>query len=119
MDFKMISEKNGTAKMSWDKNDNITGNIYFSLNIIPGTIFNNPDFGLLLSDILKVTVNNIALIKQRIKKSLQWILDINKAKSIDIIVERDLGNINRVNIKIEALQADGLFIEYSQFKTVG
>lgn len=105
--------------MSWDKNDDITGNIYFSLNIIPGTIFNNPSFGLLLSDINKVTVNNITLIKQRVTNALRWILDVGKATSIDVIIERDLSNINRVNIKVEAKQTQGTILLYSQFKDVG
>jgi len=119
MDFKIISERNGTAKMSWDKSDDITGNLYFSLNIVPGTLFNNPTFGLLLSDIKKVTVAKLTLIKQRVVNAVQWIIDVGKATYIDVLVERDLANINRVNIKIEALQANGTNLSYSQFRTVG
>ena len=120
MDFKIITDfEAGTAMMSWDKEDSIRGNIYFSLNIIPGTIFNNPTFGLKLSDIKKITTNSIELIHQRIIKALQWMIDVGKATSVSVLVERDTIDKNRVNIKVDMKQSDGTAITYSQFKTVG
>ena len=120
MDFKIISDiEAGTAQMSWDKADDITGNIYFSLNIVPGTMFNLPDFGLKLSDIKKITTANITLIHQRITNALQWLIDVGKATKIDVLVERDQTDLNRINIKVEAKQADGTELAYSEFKEVG
>ena len=119
MDFAITVDKQGNAKMTWDKETTITGNVYFSLNIVPGTLFNNPTFGLDLSDIKKITASNINLIRQRIKNALQWLLDTGKAQSIDIIVERDLINISRMNIRVEVKQSDGIDFTYEQFKTVG
>lgn len=120
MDFKIITDfEAGTAMMSWDKEDSIRGNIFFSLNIIPGSIFNNPTFGLKLDDIKKITTASIELIHQRITNSLQWIIDVGKATSIVVLVEKDDLDKNRINIKIEAVQSDGTALSYSQFLPVG
>ena len=119
MDFSIVEGDNGIVEMTWDKPTDISTNIYLSLNIKKGSIFNNPDFGLDLSDIKKVTDNNIDLIKERLEKALQWLIGVGKAKSVIVIVEKDLKDIYRINYKIEAIQADGIPIVISNFKRVG
>lgn len=119
MDFSIITGDNGIAEMSWDKPEDISGNIFTSLSIPKGKLFNLPSFGLDLSDIKKVTSNNINLIKTRIQAALSWLIDIGKAKSINIIVEKDQKDITRINYSIEAIQADGIPVTVSYFRTVG
>lgn len=119
MNFAIIQGDNGIPEMSWEKSEDISTSLYLSLGISHGTLFNNIDFGLKLDDIKKVTVNNIELIKSRIENALQWMLDIGKVKTIDIIVERDSKDINRIDIKVEAVQIDGTPINISMFRTVG
>lgn len=119
MDFSITEGENGNPEVSWDKPDNITTAIYTSTQIPKGKLFNMPEFGLDLSDIKKVTANNINKIKSRIEKSLQWLKETRKAKSINVIVEKDSSDISRINYKVEAIQADGIPVTVSYFRTVG
>lgn len=119
MDYSINQGANGNPEVSWDKPDNITTAIYTSLLIKKGKLFNMPEFGLDLSDIKKVTANNINKIKSRIEKALQWLKETKKAKTINVIVEKDNSDISRINYKIEAIQADGIPVTVSYFRTVG
>jgi hypothetical protein len=119
MDFAIIQGPNGQAEMSWDKPTNIGNLLYFSINIKKGTLFDNPNFGLDLSDIKKLTNEKIPLIQERVEKAVKWILDIGKAKEITVVVEKNTQAIGRVDIYIKAIQADGTPVEYSTFRSVG
>lgn len=119
MDYSIITGDNGIPEMSWSKPDNITTLVYTSLHIQKGKLFTMPDFGLDLSDIKKVTLNNIEKIKSRLEAALKWLLEIKKAKSLNVIVERDLSDITRINYKVEIVQADGIPVTVSYFRTVG
>jgi phage gp46-like protein len=70
-------------------------------------------------DIKKLTDSNILLAKQRIEQALKWMLTAGRAKSIKVIVERDIQDFNRMNIKVEVTQPDGLLIVYTEYRTVG
>ena len=120
MDFSItIDNLDGNPTMSWTKSGDISTNVWYTTNIEQGTFFQNPDFGVNLRDINKVTVNNIDLIKQRLEKAYNWLLTTGKAKQLIVIVEPDLMNINRVNYKIEIYQADGIPVTITDFVTVG
>ena len=82
-------------------------------------MFSNLNFGLDMKGINKVTDNTVTLFKTRIEKALQWLLDIGKAVSIVVTVEKDLTNINRINYKVDSIQADGIPIVVNNFVTVG
>ena len=119
MDFAMIKGPNGEMEMSWDKPTDITNLLYFSLNIVKGSLFNNPEFGLDLSDIKKVTAEKIDLIRSRVEKALKWITDIGKASSITVQVEKNTQSVGRVDIFIKAIQSTGTPVELSTFRSVG
>ena len=119
MDFSIVEGSNGNPEVSWEKPTNIATNIYTSLMIKKGSLFNTPSFGLDLSDIKKVTATNIKLIETRLRDALQWLIDIGKAKTINVIVERDSLDRSRINYKVEAVQADGIPVIVSYFRTVG
>jgi len=119
MDFAIVQGPNGVPEMSWEKPTNIGNLLYFSINIKKGTLFNNPGFGLDLSDIKKLTDEKLPLIQDRVEKSLKWILDIGKAREILVTVEKNIQAIGRVDIFIKATQADGTPVDLSTFRSVG
>jgi len=119
MDFALQQGANGTTEMSWDKSTDIFNLLWFSVNLPKGSMFNLPDFGLNLSDIKKLTDDKIELIKGRLEKSTQWIIDIGKAKSITVIVEKNTQSIGRVDIFLSAIEADGTPVDVNTFRTVG
>ena len=119
MDFAIIQGKNGVSEMSWVKSTDIGNLLYFSINIQKGTLFNDPDFGLDLSDLKKVTDSTVDIIKNRIEKAVKWIVDIKRAVYIDVIIEKNLQTIGRIDISVTALQADGTPVELKTFRSVG
>jgi len=119
MNFAIEFDSNGNPTMVWDKPIDISTNVWLSLNVTKGSLFNYKEFGLDLSDIKKVTENNLSLIEQRLNAALKWLIDTKKAKSVDIIVERDDIDIYRVNYKVTVEQSDGIPVTVTSFRTVG
>jgi len=119
MNNKIETGANGIPEMSWDLSDDISTNIFWSINIPFGSIFNNRKFGLNMNGITKVSEKSRLLFNDRIKSALQWLIDIGKAKTIDVLVERDLTNIYQFNYRVDAIQADGIPITVTGFQTVG
>jgi phage gp46-like protein len=78
-----------------------------------------PNFGLNISDIKKLTDDKIELIKGRYEQALSWIVDIGKARSITVYTEKQTGSIDRVNVRVLAIEADGTPVSYDTFKSVG
>lgn len=119
MDYALTNTVYGGAVMTWDKAPDIRTNIWISLNMKKGSLFVDPDFGLDLSDIKKITDANLLLAKQRIEDALAWMITVGKATSIAVTVERDTQDFNRMDIKVEARQPDGLLIVFQQYRPVG
>ena len=119
MDFKIALGDENTAAMTWDKSDDISTPVYYSMHVPTGKLFPRPNFGLYLKDIKKVTPNVLDLFKQRITASTKWLIDLGKAESITIDVERNLQNINRIDYKVKIIQADGIPVTINNFVIVG
>jgi hypothetical protein len=119
MNFDIIVGKDGVAEMAWTRPTSIAGAIWLSLNIDAGKLFNAPSFGLDLQDVRKISSTTIPIVKQRIEQALKWLLDTNKAKSITVLVERDSVDSCRINWRVDAVQADGIPLTVTSFRTVG
>lgn len=117
MDFT-ITPTSGLGSLVLDKATDIRTDIYNTLNIDKGKFFQNPNFGNELYKIKKITAQHLNLAQQYIQEALAWLLQVGRARTIDVIVEADDTDINRINIKITATQPDGLIVTYSQFKRV-
>jgi len=108
MDYALAIDENGNADMTWDKADNIMNNIFLSLRIKKGSFFQNKDFGSRLHTLKKNLPQVAALGEEYAREALQWILDIGRAKTIEINSERGQGaNANRLKLLIQATAADG------------
>ena len=119
MNFGIAVDSAGVGTMTWAKPTDIGTNIWWSLNIDQGAVFNNVEFGFKVDDIKKVTAGNIGLLTQRVEKALQWLLNTGKAQSVEVLVERDSLDFNRINWKVTAVQADGFPITVTSFRTIG
>lgn len=94
-DYNMISFQ---KDILFEFQDAIYNNIYFS-------IVNSS-----LRDIKKLSdsSNTIMIIKDIIKKATNWIVEVNRLKSINVIVEKQ--SDSRVNISVEGFKNDKNFI---------
>lgn len=119
MNFKIDINNDGSASMSWDQSDDISTNVWLSLNIEQGQQFNNKKFGLKTSDINKINDFNVNLLRKRIENAISWLVSVGKATSATYIVERDKYDTSRINYQIEITQADGIPITVNNFITVG
>ena len=115
MDFQILPGV--PAQMTFVKNTDIRTCIYLSLNTVYGSFFQDKTFG--LKGINKITKSNILLLQQNVQSALKWMLLAGIATKFDVIVEQDLTDISRLDIKVTATQADGYVITYTQFYPVG
>lgn len=114
-----ISIENGNGQMTFNKSDNIMNNAYLSLSVPLGSFFQNPDFGFDCSERLKNTAKNAADVEERIKKALQWLIDIGRASEINVYSERDMQqDLNRLKFLVEIIQTDGGQISFETFLEV-
>lgn len=120
MDFQInINAQYPTGGMLFTKNTDIRTSIYLSLNINKGSFFQNPSFGSLLYTIKKMNQQNLSLAKQYCDEALKWLIQTGRATSITVIVEQDISNPYRMDIKVTAKQPDGLIISYQQYRPIG
>jgi hypothetical protein len=119
MDFKIEINNDGTASMAWDKSSDISGNVWLSLNIEQGALFNNPKFGLKTSDIRKVTDSNVKLMRERIKIALEWLISVGRAQSLSVVVERNDSDKTRIDYQVEMVQSDGVPITVNNYISIG
>lgn len=120
MDFKIAIE-NGIGQMTFEKADNIMNNVFLSLMIRKGSFFQNPDFGsrLHLLKRAKNTAKTAALAEQYCKEALQWLIDNEKAKSIEVFSGRDMQqDLHRLKLLVEVTQMDGRQVSFDTFVEV-
>jgi len=110
MDFQIDN-----TGLTFNKNVDIRTDVYTSLNVAQGTFFQNPGFGSKLTQVKKVTANNLLLAQQYVQNALQWLLQTGRATQISSIVEKDDNDFNRLNIKVTIVQANGVLLYYQQF----
>lgn len=119
MNFGIIVSNDGKGEMSWQPPTDISTNVWWSISLQKGRLFNNVGFGLDLSDIKKITGSSITMIRQRIEAALKWLLTTGRAKSIEVLVERDDKDYNRLNWKVTIFQADGIPVIVESYRTIG
>ncbi|MDR3631551.1 MAG: phage GP46 family protein [Desulfocapsaceae bacterium] len=107
MDFS-ITMQDGLPQMSFDPANDLFNNVYLSVTVVKGAFFHNPGFGLRSRGRLKNTAATAALIRQDYLDALQWLIDIGRAKSVEVAVERDrLQDLSRLKLLVTVTPADG------------
>lgn len=96
MDFAIAIE-NGTGRgqMTFNKTTSFMNNIYLSLMIRRGSFFADPTFGsrLYLLERAKNTDKTAQRVDGYCREALQWMIDGEKAKSVEVYVQRDNAGI--------------------------
>lgn len=101
--------------MSYTPTTTIKNNLILSIIIHRGAFFQNPSLGSRLHTLTKITADTLQLAEAYIKEAVQWILDTGRATRIGVEVTRDPGDLHRIKIRIEAVQADGREISFVIF----
>ena len=118
MDYKIIID-GINADMSFEKDDTILNNIWISPNIIRGSFFQDPEFGLRSLARAKNTDDTERLAKEYILEALQWIIDIGRAEKIDVTTQKDTTqDLYRLKVLIEATQTNGRKVTFETFLEV-
>lgn len=113
MSYKIILN-NGNPEMSYDQDATIATDLLLSAMVQQGSFFLDPSFGLReLPN--KITDQNMGLVKDYLKQSSRWLIDAGKAKSIDVLVEPDLTEKNRLDIQESATQANDTVATFETF----
>ena len=116
-DFQ-IKLVNGLGEMSFDQIDDIRNNVFFSQRIKKLSFWFNPKFGsrthLLQQEGMTARVEPLA--KEYEKESLQWLLDIERAKKLEVTAQKN--GLNRVDIHTQVTQADNHDSSFETFVEV-
>lgn len=114
----IYDNQTGTIDRGFDQAEGILNNIIISLAIKKGSWWHDPGFGLRQRPRLKNTPASARLVQQDIEQALQWIIDLGRAKSIDVATWRLENNRHRLGVLITATQADGRAVTYTTFREV-
>lgn len=120
MDFE-IETARGQGLMTLNPAESIMNNIFLSLEIPQGSCFWDPEFGSRLHELKrsKNTERTAELSRQYCEEALQWIIDAGRAKSIEVVTERDRSaSPHRLKILVQAVQADGRKVSFETFQEV-
>jgi len=102
--------------MTFDKNSSVVTEIAATLATTQGTFFQRPDFG--IPTITKLTTDRINLFQQQVLNALQYLIAIGRASTIDVLCEKDITVVGRLNIKVTATEPSGLIVTYETFQRV-
>ena len=112
-----ITLTNGIPTMTYEQDNTIGTDLLLSILVRQGAFFLNPKFGL-RSLPKKGTDQNVALIGDYFKQATQWLLDADKAKTIDVLAERADNTRDRVNVRITVEQPNDTVVEFETFVEV-
>lgn len=121
MDYAIAIDQTGlTGAMTWeDSCTTIANNVFLSLAVERGSFFHNPSFGLRRRHRLKNTESTAALIRHDYIEALQWLIDLGRAKTVEVMVERDrLVDLHRLKVLVTVTQADGRVLSFETFREV-
>lgn len=86
MDFALQNNSNGHVEMSYNAVNDIRNNILISLIVKKGTFFLDLAFGSLIHEVKTTSPSDLNLLKSYCAAALQWMIDIKKVKSFEILV---------------------------------
>jgi phage gp46-like protein len=119
MNFGIEIQENGRGRMTWERRQNALVNVYWSVKTPKGSFFADPDFGLDLSDVKKVTPSTVDTIIQRYEQALSWMIDARKARAISVNASIPNGENNRIDVTVEIVEMDGTVMQFATFVEVG
>ncbi len=120
MDFA-IDMGGGLGEMTFGKPEDIRNNVFLSLVVRKGSFFQNPSFGsrLHLLKRAKNTAKTAQLAVEYAKEALQWLLDTDKARKVEVTAERDrTQDLHRLKLLVEVIQANEKRVSFSTFVEV-
>ncbi|MHB9156271.1 MAG: phage GP46 family protein [Endomicrobiales bacterium] len=120
MDFA-IDMAGGLGEMTFEKPEDIRNNVFLSLAVRRGSFFQNPAFGsrLHLLKRAKNTTKTAQLAVEYAKEALQWLLDTDKARKVEVTTEQDrTQDLHRLKLLVEATQADERKVIFTTFVEV-
>ena len=119
MDFTLTPNSDGTgADMSYDKSSGLFNNVYLSLEIMQGSWWFNPSFGLKKRSRLKNTPATARLLQQDTQAALQWLLDNGLAVSVVVTPLAVPEDRFRLRMQSVVTAANGEIVTYSKYVQV-
>ncbi len=112
-----ITLQDGLPQQTWEQDETIATDLLLSCEIARGSFFGFTDFGLPALP-KKSSPQTLALIEQRFFAAVKWLIDIGRAKSIDVIAEPDDLERDRINVAMTAEQANGQIVTFETFVEV-
>jgi hypothetical protein len=112
-----ITLVDGLPVQSYDPDATIGTDLLLSAMVPQGAFFLDPSFGLREMP-KKITDKNVGLVKDYFKESCKWLISAGKADSVEVLVEPDLTEKNRINVQETAVQANDAVVTFETFVPV-
>lgn len=112
-----ITLLDGLPVQSYDQDGTIATDLLLSALVPRGAFFLDPSRGLRAMP-KKITDQSLGLVKDYFKESSKWLIDAGRAKSIDVLVEPDLTEGNRIAVEETAVQANDAVVTFETFVPV-
>jgi phage gp46-like protein len=114
----IITPNGAGADLNYGKGGDLFANIWLSLEIVQGSWWFNPGFGLKQRRRMKNTPATAALLKQDCQSALQWLLDNKRAVSVVVTPMAVPENRFRLRMLCDVTAATGETASYSKFVEV-
>jgi phage gp46-like protein len=109
----------GGDVVSFDATDSLYNNVFFSLRIKRGCWVEDGSFGSRLHTIKKLTDDTIALAADYCREALQWLVDLERVVTVNVVCARDGSVDDRLNIAVTIIKDDRAPVVFNLFYTVG
>jgi phage gp46-like protein len=113
-----VTMENGLPVASFTSGSDLLTNVILSLEIKQGSFFADPSFGLKPRPRAKRTAKTARLLKGDVEQALQWLIDCGRATAVDVTVELDNDDRNRMDLAVAVTGAQGNPVSYQKFVEV-
>ncbi len=119
MNFGIEIDNQGRGRMTWEEKQSNLDNVYISVKTPKGALFADPEFGLDLSGVDKITNTTVNTIIQRYEQALEWMIDARKARTITVTANIPSTDVNRINVNVAIIEMEGTEMQFTSFVEVG
>lgn len=107
VDFELTTTESG-LEFSFAQGDALRNNVLLSLLVQRGTLISATWFGSRLHTILYVAPQSVELARDYCQQALRWLIDLQRVVSVEVTVEADTTDFNRMNIRVVPTTPTGM-----------
>ena len=116
-----VTKEDNLGDFDFQLQDSLFNNIFISSNTPKGSRVDDPNFGSKIFTLLssgKVTQNTLDLAVEYNEECVQWMIKINKIKSVTVTASINKKNTSQVDCIWDVVRADGTSVKFKTWFNV-